>query len=315
MMHRRALVSCLPAAALVPTAARAQTVSISLGTSLQGGGFHPYSVALIDALRSVDPLLELKIQETKGSTENAQLLQAGDLDMGLVSGEVWHEWIKTHPTAPRLTVISVMYSTPGMFCARADSRYRTITELKGRPVVWSPRGTGSAVQARYVMDGMGLDMDRDFQAVYPDSFADGPDLVLESRAAAIWGSGLRWPGFVEIASRPLGARFIVPNAEEIARIRAKYPFLAVLTVPGGLYPGQYDPITTVGAWSYILARPDFDQAIAYRMASSLYKADRIGVLSKVVAQTTARNTMLAVKFVDELNPGVLRFYREKKLVN
>lgn len=314
-MRRRTLLSGLPVVALAPAVAHAQTVGFTLGTALPGGGFHPYSVALVDALKTVDPLLEIKVQETKGSTENAQLLQAGDIDMGLVAGEVWHEWVKANPTAPSFSVISVMYSSPGMFCVRADSRYRTILELKGRPVVWSPRGTGSAVQARYVMDGMGLDMDRDFEAVYPDSFADGPYMVLESRAAAIWGSGLRWPGFVEIASRPLGARFIVPNAEEIARIRAKYPFLAVLTVPGSLYPGQYDPMTTVGAWSYILARPDLEPAIAYRMAASLYKADRIGVLTKQVAQTTARNTMLAVKFVDELNPGVLRFYREKKLVN
>ena len=111
------------------------------------------------------------------------------------------------------------------------------------------------------MDGMGLDMDRDFQAIYPENFVDGPYMVLESRAAAIWGSGLRWPGFVEIAGRPLGARFIVPNAEEIARIRGKYPFLDKLTVPAGLYPGQYDPLDTVGAWSFILARPDLDDSV------------------------------------------------------
>jgi TRAP transporter TAXI family solute receptor len=252
--------------------------------------------------------------QTKGSSENAQLLQVGDIDMGLVSGEVLHEWRKANASPPRLSVVSVMYSTPGMFCVRADSRYRSITDLKGRPVVWSPRGTGSAVQARYVMDGMGLDMDRDFQAIYPDNFTDGPFMVLESRAAALWGSGLRWPGFVEIASRPLGARFIAPNAEERARIRSNYPFLADLTVRGGLYPGQYDPIVTVGAWSYILARPGLNDEIGHRMAASLYKADRIGALTKQVAQTTARNTLTAVTSVDELQPGVLRFYREIKLV-
>ncbi|HSI01030.1 MAG TPA: TAXI family TRAP transporter solute-binding subunit [Reyranella sp.] len=314
MMRRRTLLYGLPAAILAPAAGRAQTVSFSLGTSIEGGGFQPYSAALVDALKGVDPLLEIKMQRTKGSTENAQLLQIGDIDMGLVSGEVWHEWQRVNPTAPRLTVISVMYSTPGMLCARADSRYRTISDLKGRPVVWSPRGTGSAVQARYVMDGIGLDIDRDFQSIYPENFVDGPFMVLESRAAAIWGSGLRWPGFIEIASRPLGARFIAPNADEIARIRAKYPFLAILTVPGGLYPGQFDPITTVGAWSYILARPGLDDAVAHRMASSLYKADRIGALSKLVAQTTARETLTAVKSVDELHPAVLAFYREKRLM-
>lgn len=299
---------------IAPASAFGQALSIKLGTSTGGGGFSPYSVALIDTLKAVDPILEVTTLQTKGSTENAQLLQAGDIDMGLVSGEVMYEWVAANPGVPRLKVISVMYSTPGLFCVRADSRFHRIADLKGRPVVWSPRGTGSAVQARYVMDGMGLDMDRDFQPIYPDSFVDGPYMVLEGRAAALWGSGLRWPGFVEMASRPLGARFVAPDADEIARIRAKYPFLAALTVPGGLYPGQYDPINTVGSWSFILARPELDDSVAHRIAASLYKAERTGALTKQLAQTTARNTLVAIKSVDELQPGVLRYYREIKLV-
>ena len=109
--------------------------------------------------------------------------------------------------------------------------------------------SGTAVQARYVMDGIGLDIERDFEAIYPERFTDGPPMVMERRAAALWGSGYRWPGFVELANQPGGVRFVVPTAEEIAQIRAKHPFLAQLTVPPGLYPGQYDPIVTVGAWS------------------------------------------------------------------
>jgi TRAP transporter TAXI family solute receptor len=200
-----------------------------------------------------------------------------------------------------------------MFCVRADSRYHSIAELKGRPIVWGPRGAGGAVQARYVMDGMDLDMDRDFEAIYPEDFTEGPSMVLESRAAAIWGIGLRWPGFVEIASRPLGARFIVPNADEIERIRGKYPFLEKLTVPAGLYPAQYEPLNTVGAWSFILARPDLDDSVGHRMAVALYKVERSGMPARQLAQTTARNTLLAIKSVDELQPGVLRYYREIKL--
>jgi TRAP transporter TAXI family solute receptor len=164
-----------------------------------------------------------------------------------------------------------------------------------------------------VIEGMGLDIDRDFQAIYPENFTDGPYMVLEGRAAAIWGTGLRWPGFVEIARRPLGARFIVPSAEEIERIRGKYPFLDKLTVPAGLYPAQYDPLHTVGSWSFILARPDLDDSVGYRMAVALYKVERAGTLTRQLAQTTARNTLAAIKSVDELQPGVLRYYREIKL--
>jgi len=314
MIQRRTLLSALPAVTIAPASALGQSLAIQMGTATEGSGFYAYSVALIDALKAVDPILEIKTKQTKGSTENAGGLQAGDFDMGLVGGEVTHEWLAAHRNAPSLRVVSAITSAPGMFCARADSRHRSIADLKGRPIVWGPRGAGSAVQARYVMDGMNLDMDRDFEAIYPENFTDGPSMVLEGRAAAIWGIGLRWPGFVEIANRPLGARFIVPTAEEITRIRGKYPFLEKLTVPAGLYPGQYDPIDTVGAWSFILARPGLDDSIGHRMAVALYKVERSGMPVRQLAQTTARNTLLAIKSVDELQPGVLRYYREIKLV-
>lgn len=287
---------------------------IRMGTAIEGSGFYAYSVALIDSLKAVDPILEIEAEQTKGSIENAQGLQSGDLDMGLVGGEALHEWVSAHRDAPPLKIVSAVQSAPGMFCVRADSRYRSIADLEGRPVVWGPRGAGGAVQARYVMDGMGLDMDRDFQAIYPATFTDGPYMVLESRAAAIWGIGLRWPGFVVIAGRPLGARFIVPNADEIARIRGKYPFLEKLTVPAGLYPGQYDPLNTVGAWSFILARPDLDDSAGYRMAVALNKVERARAHTSQLAQTTARNTLAAIKSIDDLQPGVLRYYREIRLV-
>jgi len=299
---------------IFPAVSRARALSIRLGTSIEGGGYLPYSAALVDTLKSVDPILEISPLQTRGSTENARLLQAGDIDMGLVSGEVLYEWRAANPGAPPLKVVSVIYSAPGLFCVRADSRYHSISELEGRPVVWSPRGTGSAVQAHYVMDGMGLDMDRDFEAIYPDSFIEGPYLVLGARAAALWGSGRRWPGFVEMASRPIGARFIAPDAAEIGRIRAKYSFLAPLTVPASLYPGQYDPIATVGTWSFILARADLEDAVGHRMAASLYKVEHAAVLTRQLAQTTARNTLAAIRSVDDLQPGVLRYYREIGLV-
>jgi TRAP transporter TAXI family solute receptor len=314
MIRRRTLLSLVPAASLAPAIARAQTMAIRLGTSTAGGGFAPYAAALVDSLKGVDPILDIKPVQTKGASDNAEKLQAGDIDIGLVSGEVMYEWIAGHPDKPRLRVISVIYSTPGMFAVRPDSRYHRIADLLGRSIVWSPRGTGSAVQARYVMEGLGLDMDRDFDAIYPESFADGPTLVIERRAAALWGSGYRWPGFVEMTNQPGGARFVVPNAAEIAQIRAKYPFLAQLTVPGGLYPGQYEPIVTVGAWSFILARPDLDDAVGHRIAKSLFKAERAVLPSKHTVQTTARNTLGAIPSVDALQPGVLRFYREAKLV-
>jgi uncharacterized protein len=314
MVRRRHALFLLGALATAP-AGRAQSLSVRLGTTPAGGGFEPYSVALVETLKSVDPALAVTVVETGGSSDNAARLQAGTLDLGLVSAEVLHEWAAAlPPRAPMLPIVNVMYSTPGMLGVRADSRYRRIDDLRGQRVVWGPRGTGSAAQARYVMGGLGLDTDHDFEPIYPEQFLDGPVLVLEGRAAALWGSGLRWPGFVQLADHPLGGRFLTPDAAQINRIRARYRFLVRLVVPASTYPDQRNAIETVGSWSFIVARHGLDETIGYRLAMALHKIEQLTWKPRYLAQTTARNTLSAIGSNAELQPGVLRFYREAHFV-
>jgi TRAP transporter TAXI family solute receptor len=310
MLRRRALVAGLLFGG--SPAALAQTASLTLGTTLEGGGFAPYTVALVETLKSIDRDLELRPVGTRGSTDNALRLQAGSIDLGLVSGEVFDE--SEQRARGRLKIVSVMYYTPGMFAVLGNSPHRTISDLRGQAVVWQPRGTGSAVQARYVMDGLGLDLDRDFIEIYPANFTDGPEYIFDGSAAALWASGLRLPSFVRIAEHPFGVRFIAPSPEEIARIHAAHPFLVPLTVPRGTYPGQTEPIATIGSASFIVARPDLDETRVRRLAAALHKIERFEGRPSYLVQTTAANTLVSVESMDELHPGALRYFRESGIV-
>ena len=82
--------------------AGAQAVKVRLGTATPGGGFPVYGAAFIEAVRRVDPGLEIEAINTKGSTENVPMLEAGTLDIALVQGEVVHEVAERHrPAAGR----------------------------------------------------------------------------------------------------------------------------------------------------------------------------------------------------------------------
>src|SRR5207342_3133994 len=131
----------------------------------------------------------------------------------------------------------------------ADSPYRTIADLRANPVAFGAAGSGLVILARYVLDGVGLDQNKDFQAIYLERAGDGPAMVMDGRAAALWGGGSGWPGFTAVAKGPASARFVAPSADEAKRILAKHAFLKPLTVPAGGYPGQTAPIASVGSWS------------------------------------------------------------------
>ncbi|MDO8478907.1 MAG: TAXI family TRAP transporter solute-binding subunit [Candidatus Rokubacteria bacterium] len=285
---------------------------VTLGTATPGGGFPVYGQAVAETINGVEPSLEVKTRNTKGSTENVPLLEAGQLDLALVQGEVAHEALSGIGRPPaRLLILAAMYTTPGMFVVRGNQPYRAIADLKGKAVAWGARGSGLVVLARYVLDGIGLDMERDFQSIYLDQAGDGPAMVLDGRAAALWGGGSGWPGFTAVARGAQGARFIAPSAEERARIQAKHAFLKTLTIPAGAYPGQGEPVVSVGSWSFILARPDVPEETAYRLARALHRGEPVlGARLPQARETTAANTVAAAPRPDLVHPGARRYFRE-----
>src|SRR5215475_8293997 len=135
LTRRTALV--LGATAFAGSAARAQPVKVRLGTATPGGGFPVYGEAFIAAIKAQDPSLEIEPINTKGSTENVPRLEAGTLDIALVQGEVVHEALTGIGRAPaNLKVLTAMYPTAGLFVVRADSPYKSIADLEGKPIAW-----------------------------------------------------------------------------------------------------------------------------------------------------------------------------------
>jgi TRAP transporter TAXI family solute receptor len=289
-----------------------QKTTINLGTATPGGGFPLYGNAFAEVMNDAESRLSIQPRNTKGSNENIPLLEAGQLDIALVAGEPAYEALMGigRPRS-NLKILTAMYSSPGMFAVRADSPYKTIRDLVDKPIVFGAKGSGLPILSRYVLDGLGLKQDDDFQSIYLDRAGDGPAMVMDGRVAALWGAGIGWPGFTAVATSPGGARFIAPNAEEIARIRAKHAFLKPLTVPAGSYPNQNAPIDSVGSWSFVLARADLDDDIAYRLARSLHRAE--STFCKKLAQaceTTAANTVAAAPAPELIHRGVLKYFRE-----
>jgi len=286
--------------------------TISLGTATPGGGFPLYGDNFAQILNEADATLSIEPRNTKGSYENIPLLESSRLDLALVAGEPAYEAFKgIGRPATQLKIFAAMYSSPGMFVVRADSPYKTIRDLVGQPVAFGAKGSGLPVMSRFMLDGLGLKQDEDFKSIYLDHAGDGPAMVLDGRVAALWGAGIGWPGFTALATSPGGARFIAPNAEEIARVRAKHAFLKAMTVPAGSYPNQNTPIDSLGSWSFVLARADLGDDVAYHLARTLHGAE--GALCKKLAQaceTTAANTVAAAPDAALIHPGVMKYFRE-----
>jgi uncharacterized protein len=303
------------AAPLMSSIAMAQTkTTLSLGTATPGGGFPLYGEAFAKIVNESGAGIVIEPRNTKGSTENIPLLEEGKLDLALIAGEPAFEALGgINRPVSKLRIIAAMYATPGMFVVRGDSPYRTIADLKGQAIAFGARGSGLPILARYVLDGMGLDQEKDFKAVFLDRAGDGPAMLRDGRVAALWGGGTGWPGFTAIMQE--GGRFIAPSAEDITRIRAKHGYLGDLTLPANSYLGQPVAIRSVGSWSFVLASPMLDDALAYQLARALHRNEKaFAQLLPQARESTAANTAAAVHRAELLHPGTLRYLKEIGLV-
>lgn len=290
-------------------------IRVNLGTATAGGGFQLYGQHLAEVINATDPGLRVETIATRGSRQNLELLEEGKIDVGLVEGNAARQALDGigRPAAD-LKVLCVMYPNPGMFAVRADSPYRDIDDLLGKPVAFGTRASGLRILVNDVLDGLGLSPERDFDPLILDKAGDGPELVLAGKADALWGAGIGWPGFVKLADSPQGARFIAPSERQITRILARHPHLKRMSVPAATYTGQSERIDSVGLWSLILARPDAEEETLYRLARAMHRGQT--VLAERLDQgrySTLENTAAEIP-LDTLHPGTRRYLEEKGLL-
>ncbi|GEP01424.1 hypothetical protein GCM10007887_23020 [Methylobacterium haplocladii] len=289
----------------------AAALQVVLGTATPGGGFPAYGEALAAAIHEADPTLTITLRTTKGSTENLVLLKEGKLDLALVQGEYAYDALAEQAAdGPKPTIVAPVDTTPGLFVVPASSPIRSVSDLRGRSVALGTRASGLTVMGRTVLKGSGIDPDRDIAPILLDRAGDGPPLVLEGKAAALWGGSVGWPGFKTMADAPGGARFFGPASEAVAAILSLRPSLRRLTVPAGAFKGQDAAIETVGSWSFVMGKPGLDAAIVARLLRALDRGR--ATLARLYAQggeSDPRNLPSATR-VEWLHPATVDYLRE-----
>jgi TRAP transporter TAXI family solute receptor len=306
MNRRRSLItlSSLVAPAWGIAQPQAQQQPLVLGTSTAGGGFALYGEMLERVLNRRSGRTLLQARRTRGTAENLELLARGEVDAALIQGTAAGE-VLAQGAASGLRILFAMYLSPGLLAVPAASAAQRLEDLRSRPVVFGVKASGLVTLARQVFDGIGLDIDRDFEAIYVEQAAQSPALVIEGRAAALWGAGEGWPGFVRLAQSAGGARFLGPAPEQIPRIRAKYPLLQAMEVAAGSYPGIAAPLPTVGSVNWILAHAGLDEPRAAAFVAAMREAaPELAAELPQAAFSTLANTLASAPSAELLHPAL-----------
>jgi hypothetical protein len=279
--------------------------ALVLGTATPGGGFPLYGAAFAEVVNAQEPRIRVEPRNTKGSSENVPLLEAGKLDLALVAGEIASGAL-AKPDTP-LRIVAAMYSSPGMFIVRGDSPHRAIADLRGKPVVMGTQASGVTQLGRSVLDALQIEV----KPIFLEKAADGPPMLMDGRAEALWGAGVGWPAFAALARQ--GGRFITPTEAEVQTILKKNPALQAVTLPAKSYPGQDAALPSVGSWSYVLSNRDLKDEAAYLLARAIHQGEAtFAARLEQARETTMANTVAAAPRRELIHPGVLKYLGEMR---
>ncbi|MGB8841238.1 MAG: TAXI family TRAP transporter solute-binding subunit [Aliidongia sp.] len=258
-------------------------------------------------------------QATQGSVENVELVVKGQLESAMCQGDVagWayfgtNLFEKMGPT-PTLCALASLYSETLHIVIRADSPIRTLKDLKGRRVALGEPESGTLVDARLVLNAIGLS-EKDVKgnnvklATAEDGLRDGmTDAVFQIAGYPVSAIG-------ELAST-LPIRLLSIPPEVIDKLKRKYRFFTENTIPAGTYDGIDTEATTLGIGAEWIATTALDADFVYEMVKALWNDSTRHILDgghpigKRILRANALDGLAL-----PLHAGAERFYREVGLL-
>ncbi|MBC5782505.1 TAXI family TRAP transporter solute-binding subunit [Ramlibacter sp. USB13] len=258
-------------------AIRARLARAGSGYAIAAGPEHGQYLRFARALAAQGGVRILPLV-TLGGEENLDLLREGRVQLAMAQADAalaayeGSGVFQQRGPAPALRAIGSLYPEPVHVLARADARFATAADLRGRKVAIGPPGAASRTTALRVLEAHGLGA-RDYQPV-DLGLADAlvalrrgeVDAVLQ--VIGVPADSIREAvADVRLKLLPLSDRAIQQLA---AARRGLFPY----TIAAGSYSAQPRGVRTVATAALLLAGADLSEAEVTNLARAVFQEGR-----------------------------------------
>jgi TRAP transporter TAXI family solute receptor len=253
---------------------------------------------------------------TGGSIANINAMRAGDMDMGVAQSDwQYHAYNGTSQFEEQgafeeLRAVFSVHGEPFNVIARADSGIDSFTDLPGKRVNIGNPGSGQRATMDVVMNAMGWTL---------DDFALAAELQSAEQAAALGDNNVdaiiftvgHPNGSIQEATTTVDAKLIPVDTPEIATLVEERPYYAWATVPGGMYRGTDEDVTTFGVKATFVAPASVEDDVVYEVVKAVFENfDRFKSLHPAFANLQ-EEAMVREGLSAPLHEGAARYYRER----
>ena len=287
--------------------------TLSIATGGTGGVYYPIGGGFAEVIgRHLDGYSAVA-EVTGASVENMALIHRGDANMALVLADTAYQayhgqgQFEGRRQVSNTRALASIYPNVIQIVLPGDSDVQSLQDLKGKRVSVGAPGSGTEVNSRAVLESNGITQN-DFNAQRLN-FNETADALRDGDIdAGLWSVGPPTSSIMSLAAtRPI--RVLSLTEEERANAIEREPVFASFTMPGGMYEGVDEPVTTLGIPNVLIVNADMPEDLAYDLTKLLFeKKDEL-----VTVHAAAEN--LSVEFTLDstpvpLHPGAIRYFEE-----
>jgi TRAP transporter TAXI family solute receptor len=287
---------------------KSETLKYSIGAASAGGGFHTGATALSSVLNEKMPNMETVVEVTGASMDNVQLLQAGEVEIGLSSTEVaWEAYNGQYSFEgkPHDKLRTLIPGWPGvyMFVTLEETGINSIHDLEGKKYSSGPKGSANEVFA-----------DRVFKTfdIKPDVLnLPTSDAANALKDGTIDGFSIAWPSSavteLEISHK---VKIITLNEDQRQKFLESNPPYVWLEIPPEVYKAVPNGAENFGLYNLFLVSSDVSEETVYNMVKAVYENKDIikQVWPNMVGGMAFENLG---KTTIPYHPGAVKYFKEQ----
>jgi len=302
------------------TTASANTF-ITIGTGGVTGVYYPTGGAICRLVNKgrKEHGIRCSVESTGGSVYNLNTIRAGELDMGVAQSDwQYHAYNGTSkfeeqgPNKDLRAVFSV-HAEPFTVVARKDSGIKNFDDLKGKRVNIGNPGSGQRGTMEVVMAAKGWTND-DFSLVSELKAAEQSQALCDNKIDAMIYTVGHPNGSIKEATTSCDTVLVSVNGPDIEKLVADNAYYRMAVIPGGMYAGSPDDVTTFGVGATFVSSTNTPADTVYQVVKAVFENfDDFRKLHPAFANLQ-KEQMTKDGLSAPLHDGAARYYKEAGLM-
>ena len=305
--------SAAPAASSAPAAGK--TTILTIGTADTGGTMYPVGCTIAKVINDNVAGVKVNAETSAGSPANTVNLQAGEIDLGMIAGDVAYQAFTgtgkfEGKACADIRALAACYPSLSNWIVLDTSNLKNIEDLAGKKLAIGPSASATAIAANAGLEAAGVTPG----AAEYLGLTEGADSVGDGvHDAAHAFAGIPVGGFLNLTNIK-AAHLLAYKEETLDKVIAANGSYYKAVIPAGTYNNQTADIPTFGVKCLVAVNASMDAELVGKMAEALHTHpdDLVAGHASMTAMTDA--AFMCNDLPIPLHPGAEAYYKSAGLI-